>query len=101
MALLFLNLVGLSAAVFAMLEGAARGVDELAKRRSHPCYLGDGEYDHYWMAMDDEQGDGIMTMTYRWVECRNCGEPSPNGADDLPEYDPADYGDVYFDDLNA
>ncbi len=64
------------------------------KYKKHPCYIGNGEFDHDLESHQDEQGDGIYTMTYSWVECATCGATHDDDAEipECPEY--------YFDDCD-
>ena len=55
------------------------------KYRKHPCYIGNGEFDHTLVEEWDEQGAGIYTATYCIVFCEICGATCDEDVD-VPEY---------------
>ena len=62
---------------------------------SHPCRIGYKKYDHDLEAHQDEDGDGIYTMTYSWLQCSRCGATHNEDAE-IPEC-PEDYFDDEWD----
>lgn len=44
------------------------------KLPAHPCYLGNGEYDHTWKFQDDSFDHEFGTQQINYWTCADCGE---------------------------
>ncbi len=64
------------------------GLRRVALLYKHPCYIGFGEYDHWFRTHSDSVGDGINSINFAYRKCEQCGsECEADDIDDSYDYE--------------